>query len=394
MRRHPPLPALLSLLLSIVLATPLAAQPARWTQVSVGDDHVCALDTGGRAYCLGNNHSAQLGARTPERCGIVGESGHRACYPTASEPVPLRAGGEMRFTSVSAGRYVTCGLDADGRLFCWGQPLGPEAAYTDRCLGSRCSFAPVPLEPGRRFVSVDMTARCAMERGGTALCWGGDFRTAGRFVTPWPGVHVADVDGDAETTTRCAVAADGRVHCQGRAEFGLLGNGSRDSAATGTPVDHPGRFAQVAVMGTWAWACGLDGDGAAHCWGAAGYGDATRDSVQRPGFERCERWSTVSWCNTRPAPVAGGLRFRSITAMPRGTMPTIHEMVGITADGKAYVWDGLRQPLPWKPEQRWVSVAADDWGQCGVTVGGELFCWGRDPHEDVQGRIPHPEAGG
>jgi hypothetical protein len=40
--------------------------------------------------------------------------------------------------------------------------------------------------------------------------------------------------------------------------------------------------------------------------------------------------------------------------------------------------------------RRGVSVSAGDCGQCGVTTGGELFCWGRDPHEAVQGRIPHP----
>lgn len=388
MRRHHPLPALLPLLLALAFATPLTAQ--HWAQVSVGDDHVCALDTEGRAYCFGNNHSGQLGARTPEHCGIVGESGHRACHPTASGATPLRAAGGRRFITVSAGRYVTCGLDVEGRAFCWGQPLGPDSAYRERCLDSPCSFDPVPLEPARRFGGIDMTARCAVELGGTALCWGGDFRTAARFVTPWPDVKVMDVDGDAETSTRCARAEDGRVYCRGRAEFGLLGNGSRDSAATGAAVDHPGRLWDVAVMGAWAWACGLDNDGAALCWGAAGYDDAARDTTERPGFERCDRWGTVTWCNTRPAPVEGGLVFHSVTAMPRGTLPTVYEMVGLTPQLEAYVWDGRRQPRPWHPERRWISLAADDWGQCGVTTDGELFCWGRDPHEEVQGLIPHP----
>lgn len=396
MRSRFPAPAwidrALLVLIALALAAPLHGQRARWTEVSVGDDHACALDAGGRAWCWGNNHSGQLGARTPERCGIVSESGHRACYPTPSETVPLPAGGEMRFASLTVGRYVTCGLDALGAAFCWGQPLGPPSAYADRCLQGACSFGPVPLKAGTRFAVLDMGARCAVQRESTALCWGHDFRTSDRAVTPWPGLEAAGADGDPETSTYCAVGVDGRAFCQGKPEFGFLGNGSRDSASQGTAVGHPAPFRQVAVLG-W-WACGLDVEGAAHCWGASGYDDATRDTIPRAGFERCERWGTQTWCNTRPAPVAGGLQFRSITAMPRGSMPGFVEMVGLTAAGEAYLWDGARVPRPWNPDQRWASLSAGDWGQCGVTTDGELFCWGRDPHEEVQGRIPHPEARG
>lgn len=384
--RPPFLLPLLVVFLS-VLARPLAAQG--WTQVSVGEDHACALDVQGRAYCWGNNHAAQLGARTPEHCGIVGESGHRGCYPTASDSLPLLAAGGTRLVHVSAGRYVTCGLDAEGRLLCWGEPLGPPSAYGDRCLRGACSFAPVPLEPGRRFAALHMPSRCAAARAGTALCWGDDFRDADEHRAPWPQIAITHVAGELEGPSYCAVAADGRAFCAGDAAFGLLGNGSRDSASQGTAVDHPAPFTQVAVL--YQWACALDAQGAAWCWGAGGY-DNARDGATREGYERCERWGTATWCNTRPAPVAGGLRFRSVTAMPRGTMPSIYEMVGLTAEGEAYAWDWRRTPGPWHPEQRWASVSAGDWGQCGVTTAGELYCWGRSPHEEVQGRIPHPAA--
>lgn len=112
------------------------------------------------------------------------------------------------------------------------------------------------------------------------------------------------------------------------------------------------RWVQVSVGDDHA--CALDEQGRAYCWGNNHAGQ-------------------LGACNTRPAPVGGGHRFRSVAAMPRGTMPTVYEMVGLTADG-------------------WTSVAAGEWGQCGVTTAGELFCWGRDPHEEVQGRIPHPAA--
>jgi hypothetical protein len=373
----------------LVLALPASAQ--RWTQVSVGDDHACALDAEGRVYCWGNNHAGQLGARTPEHCGIVSESGRRGCYATASDTLPLPAGGAMRFRRVSAGRYLSCGVDADGRAFCWGEPLGAPSGYGDTCLHGRpCSFAPVPLLPKRRFAALDARSRCAVDAAGTALCWGHDFRTAARPEEPWPDAGVTTVAGDPEDPSYCALDRDGRALCVGEPDFGIAGTGGRDSASLGRPAEHAAPFTDVAVL--WRWACALDAAGAAWCWGAAGYDDATRDGTSRPGLEQCDRWGTRTWCNTRPAAVSGGLRFRSLAAMPRGTMPVTYEMVGLTAEGEAYAWGGFREPRPWHPEQRWTSVAAGDWGQCGVTTGGELFCWGRDPHEEVQGRIPHPAA--
>ena len=372
---------------TLALAAPAGAQTPAWRSVTVGDDHACALDAAGRAYCWGNNHAGQLGARTPVRCGIVSESGARSCFPTASDTLPLPAGGGMRFAALSAGRYLTCGIDAEGRAFCWGEPMGDTAAYRDRCLHKRaCSFAPVPLVPARRFAAVDASVRCAVAREGATLCWGYDHGEEAQSSTPWS-VPVSAVVGDQEPDppTLCALAGGGRAFCLGDAAFGVHGNGG-GTATEGGPVDGPA-FTRLAVLGTWA--CGVDAGGAAHCWGAASYGDVRRGET-RAGFERCERYGTDTWCNRRPAPVASAARFRSVTAMPRGSMPGFTEMVGLTAAGEAYVWGGDRVARPWKPERRWASVSAGDWGQCAVTTGGELFCWGRDPHEEVQGRIPHP----
>ena len=91
--------------LSPISISPLAAQdrgevpPA--TTLVLGLDFSCALDATGEAFCWGANHAGQLGARTPERCGIVGESGHRDCYMVLrrdAEPVA----GSLRFASLAA----------------------------------------------------------------------------------------------------------------------------------------------------------------------------------------------------------------------------------------------------------------------------------------------------
>lgn len=367
-----------------VLAAPVDAQ-TRWAAVTVGDDHACALDAAGRAYCWGNNHSGQLGARTPVHCGILGESGARGCYPQASEPTPVAAAGGMRFASVSAGRYMTCGIDLQGSAVCWGHPLADTAAYRDRCLRDQpCSFGPVPLLPGTRFAAVDARSRCAAPRDGQALCWGSDYREEGTVHVTWP-LPASAIAGDAEEETYCAVARDGRAYCQGDADFGVQGRESPSDPPG--PADGPARFTQVEVLGNWA--CGLERQGTALCWGAAAYDDA-RPGQARAGFRQCEKYGTRTWCDWTPRPVAGAGGLRAIAVMPRSTMAVVHEMVGLTADGRAFVWGGARVARPWHPERRWASVAGGPWGLCGVTTGGELWCWGRNPHDAVQGRIAHP----
>lgn len=383
---------------ALLLLPALAAAPApdvrqapRWASVTVGDDHACALDAAGQAFCWGNNHAGQLGARTPVRCGIIGESGRRGCYPTASDTLPLPVLGGHRFAALSAGRYLTCGIEPEGALLCWGSPLGDTAAYADRCLLDRpCSFAPVRPAPGRRFAAVNAARRCAVDVAGALLCWDGRTGVAVPLPEPWARLPVAGVDGDDDVPvqpTFCAAARDGRVFCRGDAAFGVLGTGSRDSAAAPAPVAGRERFREVAVLGHWA--CALAADGAAHCWGAAGYDDATRDTATRPGLERCPRWGTETWCSPRPVPVSGGLRFRSL-----GRLPRERSMVGLAADGRVYAWTGDRAPRPWRPGRRWRSVAGGDWGECGVATAGALYCWGRDPHEVVQGLVRHPGRGG
>jgi hypothetical protein len=78
--------------------------PAAVASVALGSEHGCILTTAGQAYCLGVNTVGQLGS---------GTSG-------APHSVPVAVSGDLRFKTLSASSYTTCGLTAEGALYCWG----------------------------------------------------------------------------------------------------------------------------------------------------------------------------------------------------------------------------------------------------------------------------------
>ena len=71
-------------------------------QISTGAYHGCGIGPAGRLYCWGDNAYGQLGdgSMTPRT-------------------TPVQVGLATNWSSVSAGRYHTCGIRA-GALYCWG----------------------------------------------------------------------------------------------------------------------------------------------------------------------------------------------------------------------------------------------------------------------------------
>lgn len=71
--------------------------------VSRNNHAACAVDSDGAAWCWGTNGSGQLGSGVPDKESMS----------------PVKVAGEHNFTTVSAGTAHTCGVDVDGRAWCW-----------------------------------------------------------------------------------------------------------------------------------------------------------------------------------------------------------------------------------------------------------------------------------
>jgi alpha-tubulin suppressor-like RCC1 family protein len=77
-------------------------------QVSAGEHHTCAVDSGGDIYCWGGNDSGQIGP-SPTTMPVY-------LNPTIT-PLPMGSSG----LSVSAGSHHTCAaLIGSPSLLCWG----------------------------------------------------------------------------------------------------------------------------------------------------------------------------------------------------------------------------------------------------------------------------------
>jgi hypothetical protein len=77
-----------------------------YTSLTIGFDHACALDTGGRAWCWGDNHDHE-----------VGDSAFGS--GPAIQPRAVTTG--LRFTTLANGDSFTCGSVGGNGTWCWGE---------------------------------------------------------------------------------------------------------------------------------------------------------------------------------------------------------------------------------------------------------------------------------
>jgi alpha-tubulin suppressor-like RCC1 family protein len=133
-------------------------------EITAGGAHACALRTGGKVVCWGDNSKGQLGTSL----GVFGAD---------SSPRPVAVEGLPPAVHVSAGETHTCAIDQEGAVWCWGSnhfgEIGkPDLSYT----AAHPSPARVP-GTGRggliaRSVHAGVDGTCVLADGRQLACWG------------------------------------------------------------------------------------------------------------------------------------------------------------------------------------------------------------------------------
>ena len=346
--------------------------------ISAGNDHSCAIETGGQTYCWGSNEDGKLGTTASlTTCGSVPCGG------------PVAVEGGQRFVTLTAGQRHTCGLTATGEAYCWGFGLGGQLGDGRR----ENSSVPVPVAGGLQFAAISSgigsSATCGITNSGEIWCWGVNGRgqfgngTTQNSDVPTPTTTSQAQNAIAVTNIHtCSTTTDGDALCWGNNWVGQLGVGSA-GASNGlseslTPTLVLGGLSFREITTGFGHSCALTDIGEAYCWGDSSM-TGTASSLTSPP-------------ETIPAPVATSLRFQSIDSGAQHTC-------ALSQSGEPYCWglNGLgalgddslrssRSPVAVAGGHTFATVSAGGNHTCGIALNGEAFCWGNNSARQVGGR--------
>lgn len=313
----------------------------RFTAVSAGGLHNCALDADRRASCWGSNRYGQLGIGHfggPEgaKCGTV---------PCASEPTAVE--GDLEFQTITAGWSHTCALSRAGDVYCWGSNSLGELGIGRSGLETSQAM-PVRVASALRFTAVSAGERhtCALDENGAAFCWGQN-----SWAQLGPVTQETCVWEDGVTTVPCSTI----------------------------PVPSAEGVAFTDVTAEGKHTCGLATDGGTYCWGYNGSAQLGAD----PATLHCEIFEGTSSCSRTPVRVSGDGAFNFLEA------GGVHNC-GLLATGEAFCWgahligqlgdcslrDWSAMPRPVCGGHRFAQLSAGGHHTCAVALDGAAYCWG------------------
>ena len=160
------LTAMLTVAVAVPLAPPAGAINRLASQVSVGDNHACAVLSSGMIECWGNNEFGQLGDGT-----------------TTNSSVPVAVIGVIDALSVDAGQFHTCAVLSSGIAKCWGDNTDGQLG-TGTTTGSWVPISVVGLTPNAERISAGGHHTCVELTTNEVYCWGAnDFGQLGNGTT-------------------------------------------------------------------------------------------------------------------------------------------------------------------------------------------------------------------
>jgi alpha-tubulin suppressor-like RCC1 family protein len=204
----------------------------QYQSVSVGKDHVCAVQISGKFECWGSNFDGQLNGTHTGSSGIL--------HPGLTDI--LTRGGERP----AAGATSSCAQDPDDSTICWGSPshwvaptsaTGGWMALRHSYATSLASNADTCAVSGGRF---ECTRICATGLGGDLFCgnWKSWAPPTQLPMVPAPASdhYISWNQTDVGPNHVCAVSTQRDVWCFGNNTYGQFGTGAVSTTRTDEPL--------------------------------------------------------------------------------------------------------------------------------------------------------------
>lgn len=335
----------------------------RWSSAALGLFHTCGL-VDDIAYCFGDDRTGQLGAQSLGDATCLANGVLSPCRAQ-----PARVNGPS-FTEIASGWLQTCGVASDG-TWCWGSGSSDgHAARTDM---------PVRVT-STRFAALAsrQSSFCGATSDGDVQCWpvGASFPVA----TTTYAVKLATLSGSYSHL--CGLTSSGDAYCWGANEHGQLGTG--DTVAQNAPTHAAGSLKFTKISAGFARTCAIATDRHAYCTGGTlwTWTPQPDDSLNSTHFVR----------------VQGNDEFTSVTV--GGGIAC-----GVTTTGEGKCWGSNNNkqlgtgsvsgttatPHTVDGAHRFRDIIAGAYHACGITVEGEMYCWGFD-HSGQLGSLGFPDT--
>ncbi|MDQ1294529.1 MAG: hypothetical protein QG608_2413 [Actinomycetota bacterium] len=348
----------------------------RWTSVTTGYNHTCALRAEGTVWCWGDDFRA-------------GSSGN--FDPNKPERLPVPG----RWLEVAAGDGHTCARTAEGALWCWGENTSLQV--TD--LSDWVEGVPVRNGDPGPWAEADTGGAhtCAVRADRSLWCWGNsslgqlgggpgnDSAGPGQVAPPSQWIGVSGHGGSSGGGASCGVRVDRSLWCWGANAAGRLGDGTTINRVLPVRIElplserRPGNNGWTQVSVGVQSTCAIRADESLWCWGSNSsgrLGDGTRVDRHRPVRIAAGRtWSVVRTGLSHTCALATDSSLWCWGNNDAGEL-------GIGSFAPADV------PVRVEPGSSWSDVAVGYGFTCGTRTGGTLWCWG----SNVDGRVGQPGA--
>lgn len=290
----------------------------------------------------------------------------------SSEPPPT--------PSISAGGYISCGVQQDGTVACWGENGMPS---NDTANTSPGGAATPPAGVTFREVNAGYATACGVRSDQTLVCWGSS--RFDKLVVP-SGTFTHVVPGQNYV---CALRTDSTIACWG-------GDDPAIDPAQKVIRDVPtGQFSQVTVGNRHACALRADESGTVVCWGhdtvlSSGVNEGQTNVP--PGTYSYVNVSNFTSCALRTdgSPVCWGRNQGGQQSYPAGATFTqlstgFAHVCGLRPDGTATCWGRNSEGQTIVPPGTYTQVSAGTFHTCAVpTSGPPVRCWGNNQSGRVQ----------